>query len=139
VGSCRSEWEAPCTSQDIIWRERARRGTPLDDPLTRWRFWRVLIVSTLDKKTAVQLWDEATGKGLGTATWVETDEGLVLARREALAWGHADHGHDAHRHSGTTQRESCRLDGKGQRRTVPALTQSRRDQVCPRAILDRCG
>jgi quercetin dioxygenase-like cupin family protein len=28
------------------------------------------------------------------------DPGLVFARREALAWGRADHGHDAYRHSG---------------------------------------
>ena len=45
--------------------------------------------------------------------------GLVLARREALARSNTDHGDDAHRHSGSTQRQSCGLDGKGQRRTIP--------------------
>jgi quercetin dioxygenase-like cupin family protein len=38
--------------------------------------------------------------------------------RETLARCHANHGHDAHRHSGTARRQDRRLDGKGQRRTV---------------------
>src|SRR5437667_11084293 len=33
----------------------------------------------------------------------------------------ADHGHDAHRHSGTARRQDRRLDGTGQRRTIPGL------------------
>src|SRR3989442_5487136 len=45
--------------------------------------------------------------------------GLVPAGREALARRRANHGHDAHRHSGTARREDRRLDGKGQRRTIP--------------------
>jgi hypothetical protein len=44
--------------------------------------------------------------------------GLVLARREALAWGYSDHGHGAHRRSGEARR-GCLLDGKGRRRTLP--------------------
>src|SRR5579864_7853771 len=39
--------------------------------------------------------------------------GLVLARREALAWGFAYHGDDAHRHSGKPRREGRGLDGEG--------------------------
>ena len=34
---------------------------------------------------------------------------------------HANHGHDAHRHSGTSRWQDRRLDGKGQRRTIPGL------------------
>ena len=47
--------------------------------------------------------------------------GLVPARREALARRHADHGDDAHRHSGRARRQGGRLDGTGQRRTIPGL------------------
>jgi hypothetical protein len=41
-------------------------------------------------------------------------------RTEALARRFTDHGHDAHRHSGSARREGRGLDGKGQRRTVSA-------------------
>ena len=44
---------------------------------------------------------------------------LVSARREALARRRADDGDDAYRHSGSAQRQSRRLDGKGQRRAIP--------------------
>src|SRR4051794_28163611 len=44
--------------------------------------------------------------------------GLVPARREALARGHAHHGHDAHRQSGVAEREERRMDGKGQRHAI---------------------
>ena len=47
--------------------------------------------------------------------------GLVPAEREALAWRHRDHAHDPHRDSGTARRHSCRGDGEGQRRTIPAV------------------
>ena len=47
--------------------------------------------------------------------------GLVPAGREALARRRANHGHDAHRHSGTARRQGRRLDGTGQRRTIPGL------------------
>ena len=59
--------------------------------------------------------------------WVQREAGpieeirpgdLDLARRETLAWGHADNGHDAHRHSGGVERQGRRLDGKGQRRAI---------------------
>ena len=33
-----------------------------------------------------------------------------------------DHGDDAHRHSGKARRQSRRVDGEGQRRTIPGLT-----------------
>ena len=65
------------------------------------------------------------GCGLGTAVgrpnrgnsagW----RGLVPAGQEALARCHGDHGHDAHCHSGTARRKDRRLDGKGQRRSIP--------------------
>src|SRR5579864_1354913 len=45
--------------------------------------------------------------------------GLVLARREALAWCRAGDGHDAHRHSGEERQQGGRLDGTCQRRTIP--------------------
>jgi NADP-dependent 3-hydroxy acid dehydrogenase YdfG len=32
--------------------------------------------------------------------------------------GSSNHGHDAHRNSGGAERQSCGLDGKGQRRTI---------------------
>ena len=48
--------------------------------------------------------------------------GLVPARREALARRVADHGDDAHRHSGAARRQGRRLDGEGQRRTVSSVT-----------------
>ena len=35
--------------------------------------------------------------------------------------GAAHHGHDAYRHSGTARRQARRLDGEGQRRTIPRL------------------
>ena len=43
------------------------------------------------------------------------------ARREALARSNADDGADAYRHYGIAERQERRLDGKGQRRPVPAL------------------
>ena len=46
---------------------------------------------------------------------------LVPAGREALARRDGDHGHDAHRHSGSARRQGRRLDGAGQRRAVPEL------------------
>src|SRR6185437_3810102 len=65
---------------------------------------------------------------LGTARrWTHRGDssrrrGLVFARREALAWSDADHGHDAHRHSGEKGWEGGRLDGARQRRTIPKMT-----------------
>ena len=47
--------------------------------------------------------------------------GLVPAGREALAWCDADDGHDAYRHSGGARRQDRRMDGEGQRRTIPGL------------------
>jgi hypothetical protein len=44
--------------------------------------------------------------------------GMVRAPRKALAWGHANHGNDPHRHSGKARRQGCGLDGEGQRRTI---------------------
>src|ERR1700735_3315825 len=38
--------------------------------------------------------------------------GLVLAGREALAWGDGNHGYDAYRPSGSAERQGRRLDGK---------------------------
>ena len=50
--------------------------------------------------------------------------GLVRVGREALARRCTRHGHDAYRHSGAARRQGRRLDGKGQRRTIPAVTAS---------------
>src|SRR5947207_11793719 len=44
---------------------------------------------------------------------------LVPAGREALAWRDAEHRHDPHRNPGTPPRQGRRLDGEGQRRTIP--------------------
>ena len=49
------------------------------------------------------------------------DVDLVPPRRKALAWRRADHCHDSYRHSRTARRQSRRLDGKGQRRTIPQV------------------
>ncbi len=49
---------------------------------------------------------------------------LVRAGREALARCKPDCGDDAYRHSGGSQRESCRLDGTGQRRPVAGNAQT---------------
>src|SRR2546426_7218899 len=46
---------------------------------------------------------------------------MVSARREALAWGDADDGDDAHRHSGSARRQGRRLDGTGARRAIPEV------------------
>jgi quercetin dioxygenase-like cupin family protein len=51
------------------------------------------------------------------------------ARREALARGHADHGHDAHRHSGKARRQGRRLDGTGQRRTIQGLMKAGKEPI----------
>ncbi len=55
--------------------------------------------------------------------------GLVPAEGEALAWCHADHGHDPYRHSGTARRQSRRVDGKGQRRTIRGGPARRKREV----------
>ena len=47
---------------------------------------------------------------------------LDSAWREALAWRQSNHGDDPYRHSGTARRQSGRLDGTGQRRTIHRLT-----------------
>src|SRR6266700_5454747 len=44
---------------------------------------------------------------------------LVPAGGETLARRHGHYGHDAYRHSGAARRQDRRLDGTGQRRTVP--------------------
>lgn len=38
---------------------------------------------------------------------------------------HGHHGHDAHRHCGTARRQERRVDGKGQRRTIPGRIKGR--------------
>lgn len=48
--------------------------------------------------------------------------GVDPARSEALARGRADHRDDAHRHPGKARRPGRRVDGKGHRRTIRALT-----------------
>src|SRR5580704_2299067 len=48
--------------------------------------------------------------------------GLVLARREALAWSYADYRHDSHRHSGKARGQGGGLDGTSQRRTISLTT-----------------
>jgi quercetin dioxygenase-like cupin family protein len=63
--------------------------------------------------------------------WVQREGGPIeevhpgdviwFAPGEALAWCRSDHGHDAHRHSGAARRQSRRLDGEGQRRTIPQV------------------
>src|SRR5205823_4899284 len=45
--------------------------------------------------------------------------GLILTRREALAWRLADDRHDAHRDSGAARRQGRGVDGKSQRRAIP--------------------
>src|SRR5712691_10446932 len=39
---------------------------------------------------------------------------------------HTHYGHDAHRYSGKARRQGCRLDGKGQRRTISASGRGRK-------------
>ena len=70
--------------------------------------------------------------------------GLVPARRQALAWGHADYGYDAYRHSRSTRRQGRRMDGEGQRRAIPGLIQSHagaclRGSSDPRVISRPCA
>src|SRR5687768_13976843 len=55
--------------------------------------------------------------------------GLVPGEGKALAWRHADHGHDPYRHSGTARRQSRRVDGEGQRRTILQVTRNTHDAV----------
>src|SRR5882672_1505911 len=63
--------------------------------------------------------DRHGGLRLGAARrW--TDRG-DLARRETLAWRHADHCHDAHRYSGKEGSEGGRLDGAGYQRAIPQV------------------
>ncbi len=50
---------------------------------------------------------------------------LVLSRREALAWRNADYGDDARCYRRGARRQSRRLDGEGQRRTIPRLIVAR--------------
>src|SRR2546428_2433186 len=57
---------------------------------------------------------------------------LVPAGREALAWRDADHRHDPHRNPGTPPRQRRRLDGEGQRRTIPGAC--RRPEVDHHAL-----
>jgi quercetin dioxygenase-like cupin family protein len=63
--------------------------------------------------------------------WVQTEgapkeeirpggRGLVPAAGKALAWRHADHGHDPYCHPGTARRQSCRVAGESQRRAIPS-------------------
>ena len=47
--------------------------------------------------------------------------GLVLARRETLAWRHTYDSDDPHRYSGKKRWQSGRLDGAGQRRAIPEV------------------
>ena len=47
---------------------------------------------------------------------------LVSTWGEALAWSRSDDGDDAFRNSGSVERENCRVDGKGHRRKLSALT-----------------
>ena len=44
---------------------------------------------------------------------------LVPTRREALVRRHGNHRHDPHRHPGSVARQGRRLDGAGDRRTIP--------------------
>ena len=63
----------------------------------------------------VQAWGGPVGEiQPGDVVWFR-------AGREALAWGNAHHGDDAHRHSGGAGRQDRRLDGAGQRRAVRGL------------------
>src|SRR6266480_5105789 len=53
-------------------------------------------------------------------------EEIRPGERETLARIHTHYGHDAHRYSGKARRQGCRLDGKGQRRTISASGRGRK-------------
>jgi hypothetical protein len=55
--------------------------------------------------------------------------GLDPCRREALAWRYGHHGDDPHRYRGGPGRKERRLDGAGQRGTVPGRMNAPLDHV----------
>src|SRR5919198_3250169 len=65
-----------------------------------------------------------SGMGKTRSADPEGRRDLDASWSEALAWRHDDHGNDAYRHSGAARRQGRRMDGKGQRRTIPQVTRT---------------
>ena len=75
--------------------------------------------SDIDCHRRLRLGAARRRRGRGNPAW---RCGLVPAWREALARRDPDDGNDAYRHSGSAERQSRRMDGKGQRPAIPGLT-----------------